>query len=289
MITGASSGFGRALAVAAAEAGDVVVATARRTETLTELAEQYPDRITPMAFDVTDTAAATDVVSDVLTWHGRIDVLVNNAGRGQVGAVEDTTEAELRDLFDVHVFGPAALTRAVLPHMRRQRSGVIVQMSSFGGQVAYPGFGAYCATKFALEGLSEALAGEVAPHGVRVLIVEPGAFRTGFSGGALHESAISPAYAATAGATRNMIKGIDGTQPGDPAKAAAAILTAVSDPTAPLRLPLGDDAVDGVRTHATGILDDLARWESLSRDVNLDPATEAAPVTSASGSGNGNE
>jgi NAD(P)-dependent dehydrogenase (short-subunit alcohol dehydrogenase family) len=269
LITGASSGFGRELALAAAAGGDTVVATGRNTDALASLAAMAPDRISPVVGDVTDTAAAPSLVADVLGQHGRIDVLVNNAGRGQVGAMEDTTDGELRSLFDLHVFGPAALTRAVLPHMRAQGSGSIVQMSSFGGQVAYPGFGAYCATKFALEGMSEALAAEVAPHGVRVLIVEPGAFRTSFSGAGLHESVVSDAYAETAGATRDMIKSIDGTQPGDPAKAAKAILAALAAPDAPLRLPLGDDAVDGIRGHAAQVLNDLDAWESLSRDVAL--------------------
>jgi NAD(P)-dependent dehydrogenase (short-subunit alcohol dehydrogenase family) len=194
LITGASSGFGRALALAAAAAGDTVVATGRNAAALDELTALSPDRIDARVSDAADVAAAAPLVADVLAEHGRIDVLVNNAGRGQVGAVEDTTDEELRSLFDLHVLGPAALTRAVLPHMRAQGSGAVVQMSSFGGQVAYPGFGAYCATKFALEGMSEALAAEVAPHGIRVLVVEPGAFRTSFSGSGLHESVVSPAY-----------------------------------------------------------------------------------------------
>jgi NAD(P)-dependent dehydrogenase (short-subunit alcohol dehydrogenase family) len=267
LITGASSGFGRALALAAAAAGDTVVATGRNAAALEELTALAPDRIGARVSDASDVSAAGPLVADVLAEHGRIDVLVNNAGRGQVGAMEDTTDEELRSLFDLHVLGPAALTRAVLPRMRAQGSGAVVQMSSFGGQVAYPGFGAYCATKFALEGMSEALAAEVAPHGIRVLVVEPGAFRTSFSGSGLQESAVSPAYADTAGATREMIKSIDGTQPGDPAKAATAILTALAAPNAPLRLPLGDDAVDGIRQHAEAVLSDLQTWEGLSRDV----------------------
>jgi NAD(P)-dependent dehydrogenase (short-subunit alcohol dehydrogenase family) len=269
LITGASSGFGQALALAVARTGDTVVATGRNADALAALSAQAPDHIRTVVSDVTDVTAAPGLVAQVVEEHGRIDVLVNNAGRGQVGAVEDTTDDELRSLFDLHLFGPAALTRAVLPQMRAQGSGAVVQMSSFGGQVAYPGFGAYCATKFALEGLSEALAAEVAPHGIRVLIVEPGAFRTSFSGSGLHESVVSDAYAATAGATRDMIKSIDGTQPGDPAKAAAAILAALDAPDAPLRLPLGDDAVDGIRGHAAAVLGDLEKWEGLSRDVAL--------------------
>jgi NAD(P)-dependent dehydrogenase (short-subunit alcohol dehydrogenase family) len=203
-------------------------------------------------------------VEEVLGRFGRMDVLVNNAGHGQVGAVEETTEGELREIFAVHVFGPAALVRAVLPTMRRQGSGAIVQMSSFGGQVAYPGFSAYCATKFALEGFSEALAAEVAPFGIKVLIVEPGAFRTGFSGGALAQSREMPEYAETVGPTREMITGIDGTQPGDPAKAAQAILTALDSEDTPLRLPLGTDAVDGIRGKLASVREELDRWEDVA-------------------------
>jgi NAD(P)-dependent dehydrogenase (short-subunit alcohol dehydrogenase family) len=267
LVTGAGSGFGRAISEAALAAGDVVVATARRTEALRDLADAHPDRVEVAPLDVTDTAAVAAVVADVEARYGRIDVLVNNAGRGSVGAAEETSEAELRALFDLHVHGPAALVRAVLPGMRARRSGAIVQMSSYGGQVAYPGFSAYCATKFALEGYSEALAAEVGPLGIRVLVVEPGAFRTGFSGAGLHESAPLPAYDSTVGPTRAMIKGIDGTQPGDPARAAAAILTALDQPDMPLRLPLGDDAVDGVLAHLQEVGDGVRAVEQLSRST----------------------
>ncbi len=171
---------------------------------------------------------------------------MNNAGHGQVGAVEETTDRELRDLFELHLFGPTALIKAVLPGMRAQGRGAIVQMSSMGGQIGVAGFSAYSATKFALEGLSESLAAEVAPFGIRVLVVEPGAFRTSFSGGGLLESEPMDAYTETVGATRDMIRGMDGQQPGDPAKAAEAILAALAAEEAPLRLPLGADAVDGI-------------------------------------------
>ena len=158
LITGASSGFGRAIAGAALAGGDVVIGAARRPEALDDLVAAYPDQVEALRLDVADTAAAEAAVRDVVARHGRIDVLVNNAGRTHVGALEETTEQELRALFDVHVFGPAALTRAVLPGMRERRSGAIVQMSSMGGRFSFAGVGAYSATKFALEGLSEALA-----------------------------------------------------------------------------------------------------------------------------------
>jgi NAD(P)-dependent dehydrogenase (short-subunit alcohol dehydrogenase family) len=178
LITGATSGFGRALTEAAVSVGHTVIGAARTPDRLDDLVSAYPDQVLPVQLDVTDTRRDLQVVADVVARYGRIDVLVNNAGRTQVGALEETTEQELRALFDLHFFGPAALTRAVLPHMRRQGSGAVVQMSSVGGQVTAPGFSAYCATKFALEGMTEALSQEV-DFGVRFLIVEPGAFRTG--------------------------------------------------------------------------------------------------------------
>ena len=265
VVTGAGSGFGRAVATAAVAAGDVVVGTARRDGVLDEMTAAHPDQLEVVRLDVTDQDAAAAVIADVQARYGRVDVLVNNAGRGQVGAAEETTDTELRDLFELHVHGPAALVRAVLPGMRARGSGAIVQMSSFGGQIAYPGFSAYCATKFALEGYSEALAAEVGPLGIRVLIVEPGAFRTGFSGGNLVESAELPAYADTVGPTRRMIKSVDGAQPGDPALAADAILAALAADVTPLRLPLGDDAVDGILGHLTAVHDEVRTWEKVSR------------------------
>ncbi|NKX91089.1 oxidoreductase [Nocardia coubleae] len=271
LVTGASSGFGRAIAQAAIEAGDIVVAVARRTAALDDLVAAHPDQLETVALDVTDIDRIDTVIADIVGRHGRIDVLVNNAGRTHVGAVEETTDAELRALFDLHLFGPAALTRAVLPHMRAQRGGAIVQMSSVGGQLSFAGFSAYSATKFALEGLSEALAEEVAPFGIKVLIVEPGAFRTGLFGpGTAAFSAESEVYADTAGATRRMVEGGDGTQPGDPAKAAAAIRTALAAEHTPLRLPLGSDSVDAVLGHLDAVRDDVLTWEKVSRDTTFD-------------------
>jgi NAD(P)-dependent dehydrogenase (short-subunit alcohol dehydrogenase family) len=265
LVTGTSSGFGRAIARAALSRGDTVVGTARRAERLDDLIREAPEgKAHALSLDLTDTEGIRQAVEEVLHRFGRIDVLVNNAGHGQVGAVEETTDEELRAIFEVHVFGPAALARAVLPAMRERRSGAIVQVSSFGGQVAYPGFSAYCATKFALEGFSEALAAEVAPMGVKVLIVEPGAFRTGFSGGGLVESRAFPEYRATVGPTREMIKGIDGTQPGDPAKAAEAILAALDGEDTPLRLPLGADAVEGIRAKLESVRQEIDEWSGVA-------------------------
>jgi NAD(P)-dependent dehydrogenase (short-subunit alcohol dehydrogenase family) len=269
MITGTSSGFGRAIAEAVVERGDRVVATARRVEALADLAEH--ERVHVVALDVTDPAGREAAVGEAIERCGRIDVLVNNAGRTQVGAVEETTDEELRFLFELHFFAPAALTRAVLPHMRRQGSGAIVQMSSVGGQVTAPGFGAYCATKFALEGLTETLRDEVAGFGIHTLIVEPGAFRTGlFRPGAAYLSEAMPEYADSVGPTRDYVTQGDGTQAGDPAKAAAAILTALDADTPPLRLVLGADAIANVEGRLERLTEELQSW----RDVGAATAVE---------------
>jgi len=272
-VTGASSGFGRAIAEAAAGAGETVVAAVRRPAALDGLVEAYPGLIDPVALDVTDAAAGKAAIDAAVARHGRIDVLVNNAGRTQVGAVEETTDEELRSLFDLHLFGPFALTRAVLPHMRERGSGAVVMMSSVGGQVVMPGFGVYCATKFGLEAVAEALAAEVGPFGITVMAVEPGAFRTNLFGpGAVVLSEENPAYAATAGLTRRFVESGDGTQPGDPVKAAAAIRTALAAAQTPLRLPLGSDAVDRIVTHLDTVREELLTWEKVSRGTDVDDA-----------------
>ncbi|MEU8968907.1 oxidoreductase [Streptomyces monashensis] len=270
LVTGASSGFGRAITEAAVAAGDVVVGAVRRPEALDDLVAAHPDQVEALRLDVTDTAAIGAAVRDVLGRHGRIDVLVNNAGRTHVGAVEETTEQELRDLFDLHVFGPTALVRAVLPHMRERRSGAIVQMSSMGGQLSFAGFGAYSGTKFALEGISEALADEVAEFGIRVLIVEPGAFRTSlFEADRAGVSSDTGTYARV-GETRGAVAGGHGSQPGDPARAAALIRAALEAEHAPLRLPLGDDGVSAVLAHLDRVRDDVTAWEKRTRATGFD-------------------
>jgi NAD(P)-dependent dehydrogenase (short-subunit alcohol dehydrogenase family) len=269
LITGASSGFGRAIAEAALERGDSIVATARRADGFEDLGPRERVHVAPL--DVTSAAQREAVVASALERFGRVDVLVNNAGRTQVGAVEETTDDELRALFDLHFFGPAALTRAVLPHMRAQGGGAIVQMSSVGGQVTAPGFSAYCATKFALEGLTETLRDEVAGFGIKTLIVEPGAFRTGlFRPSAAYFSAEMPEYGETVGPTRAYVRDNHELQPGDPDKAAEAILTALDADDPPLRLVLGADAIGNIERRLAAVRDELDAWRAVGEATAVD-------------------
>jgi NAD(P)-dependent dehydrogenase (short-subunit alcohol dehydrogenase family) len=271
-ITGASAGFGRAIAEAALARGDSVVATARKPAALDDLVAGAPDRVLALPLDVTDLGQVGSAVAEAVATGG-IDVLVNNAGHGLVGAVEELTDADLRELLEVNVLGPMALTRAVLPHLRARGSGHIVQMSSVGGVIGNPGHAAYAMTKFALEGLSEALAGEVAPFGVRVTIVEPGPFRTGFAGRSMRFAASNPAYAGTpAGLLRDRMSAQDGNQPGDPVRAAEVIVDLVhgglGGEQAPLRLPLGDNAVRRIGVRLRERLTELGGVADLARSTD---------------------
>jgi NAD(P)-dependent dehydrogenase (short-subunit alcohol dehydrogenase family) len=268
-ITGSTSGFGRALVDAARQRGEHVVAAARRPEALADITGED---VLVVGLDVTDPEAIQPSLDAAVKRFGRIDVLVNSAGIGYVGALEEMSLADVRSVMETMFFGPAALTRAVLPYMRLQGSGTIVQISSMGGQVTAPGYSAYCAAKFALEGLSEAVAAEVVPFGVRMLIVEPGSFRTGLLGRSLHAAPPLEMYAATVGATRAFIDREDGRQAGDPAKAAAAIIAALDAEEPPLRLALGPDAVDAIRAKHEMLGAELERWESLARATTFDDA-----------------
>lgn len=237
-ITGASSDFGRALADYALGRGHRVVAAALNTDRLQDLAAKAPDRVEILTLDVTRPGAAEAAVAAALSRFGRIDVLINTTGHGATGAPEDATDADQRALMETGFYGVMAVTCAALPSFRAQRSGAIVNISGMGEPMS-PSSRAYAAGKFALEGASEALAQELAPSGVRVLIVEPGQFRTAHAQG-------------------------DG-RIGDPAKAAAAIETALEADVTPLRLALGGDAVDAMRNHCQALLADLAKWEPISR------------------------
>jgi len=266
-ITGASSGFGMAFAEFALERGDHVVATARSVSKLEALVARAPERVLAVKLDVTKAADIQPAIDAALGRFGRIDYLFNNAGYGIVGALEETSDAELRAILDTNFFGAVAVTRAVLPVMRAQRGGAIVNISSMGGQMSFEGVGAYSASKFALEGMSEALALEVKAFGIKVLIVEPGAFRTEFGAEALRKMPVMPAYQESLTGIRGVLHDMHGTQPGDPAKAARAVALALESDATPLRLQLGADAIAAVRTHAELLLKDLAAWERVGTDT----------------------
>lgn len=265
-ITGCSTGLGRALATAVLERGLRAVVTARDPERVADLVAAHPGRAVSVALDVTDQQQITEAVAEAHRAFGQIDVLVNNAGYGYLAAAEEGEDAEIRALFDANVFGLMALTRAVLPGMRTRRSGHIVSVSSLGGLAAFGATGYYHATKFAVEGFSESLAAEVAPLGVGVTIVEPAAFRTNWSGPSMRESAIRiDDYAGTAGARRTSTLATYGKQPGDPDRAATAVIDAVTSAEPPLRLLLGQAAY----AIATARLDTLRKTFDVWRDVTL--------------------
>jgi NAD(P)-dependent dehydrogenase (short-subunit alcohol dehydrogenase family) len=263
-VTGSSSGFGRDIVKEAIARGARVVATARDPRALAELVALAPERVLALGLDVTKPEQIARSVDAALERFGAIDVLVNNAGFSIVGAVEETSEAELRATMETMFFGAAALTSAVLPHLRARKTGTIVQITSVGGLITAPGFGAYCAAKHALEGLSEALAAEVAPFGIRVLIVEPGAFRTSLFGAAFRTMPALDAYAASVGPTRKYVEESAGKQPGDPAKAARAIVAAVAAGAPNLRLPLGADAVSSIRAKLQQVSADVEQTEGVA-------------------------
>lgn len=269
LITGTSTGFGRALAEAALVHGDRVVATARDAVTIGDLHERAPGRALALPLDVTDPAAVRAVVDAAVAAFGRIDVLVNNAGYGSRGALEELSDRQVRDQFETNVFGALDVTRAVLPVMRAQRRGHVVQISSVGGVVAALGGAAYAGTKFALEGLSEGLAAEVAHLGIRVTLVEPGPFRTDFAGRSARHGAPIADYAPVLDGARAQFRAMHGTQPGDPARAAEAIITLVGMPDPPLRLPLGAPAFDRIRARLTERLTDLDDVEAWGRATDF--------------------
>jgi NAD(P)-dependent dehydrogenase (short-subunit alcohol dehydrogenase family) len=271
-IVGPGPGAGRSRA----EAGERVAGTARRAERFGRLRGAHGGRLLAVEHDVRDTSGAAAVVDEVVDRFGRVDVLVNNAGVGQVGTAEEISDEALRDMLAQHLIGPAAYVRAVLPHMRVAGSGAIVQMSSQGGRRSFPAVGSYSAAKFALEGWSEALAGEVAQFGIRVLIVEPSRFRTEFnSSGVLRTALPDPRYERVTGHIRADMADADGRQEGDPARAAAVIRRMLGEPDAPLRLPLGAEAVRNLTASYQRSLDDVARWAEVSESADF-PGLPAA-------------
>ncbi|CAO3362384.1 oxidoreductase [Azospirillum melinis] len=272
-ITGCSTGFGRELARLVLEKGWRVAATARDPRKLDDLLAGHGERGRAIALDVTDAGQVTRAVAEAEEAFGRLDVVVNNAGYGYLSAIEEGEDAEIRAMFETNVFGLAAVTRAVLPGMRARRAGHIVNISSQGGMIGFPGSGYYAATKFAVEGLSESLSKEVAPLGIHVLIVEPGPFRTDWAGRSLKQSATwIDDYEQTSGARRKQVSGYSGKQPGDPVRAAEAIVTAVTAEKPPLRLVLGRPALEGVRGKLRSVLDEIDAWEATTLGADFPDA-----------------
>jgi len=280
-ITGASSGFGSAFAQYALQMGYNVVATARNPERLKDLVAQAPKQVLALELDVNRPQDSQAAVAAAVQRFGRVDVFINNAGYGVLGAAEETPESELRALMDTNFFGAVAVIKAALPVLRAQKSGSIVNISSLGGQLSFAGFSAYSASKFALEGFSEALAQEVAGFGVKVLIVEPGNFRTNLLGSGTREMPAMDAYNQAVGGTREFARNMHGAQLGDPMKAAAAIDRALAAEKTPLRLQLGEDAIGAIRDHANQLLQDLEQWAPVGSATQIEGATVSArPLTS---------
>lgn len=273
-ITGASTGFGRLLSEYVVAQGGSVVATARRPETLKELEQGAPAQIQALQLDVTDTSQIDGAVKDALARFGHIDVLVNNAGYGLTGAFEEVDDAEVKQLFDTNVFGLIHVTKALLPHFRERRAGHIVNLSSIGGLVGLAGWSMYNATKFAVEGMSEALATELEPLGISVTIVEPGPFRTDFLGrSGVEAKATIPDYAASAGKTREYFRTQAGKQAGDPQRAVEAIVAAVSAPKPPRHLLLGKLALMRFRQKMDEFQKEIGEWEQTTVGADF-PGTE---------------
>lgn len=272
LITGCSTGLGRALAEAVIAAGHNAVVTARDVAKVADLAEATPDRVLAVALDVTDPAQVTSAVRQARDRFGGVDVLVNNAGYGYRAAVEEGDDAEVRALFETHFFGTVAMIKSVLPGMRGRRRGAIVNVSSIGATVTPVGSGYYAAAKAAIEGMSGALRGELAPLGISVTVVEPGAFRTDFAGRSLVQSnTVIDDYAATAGQRRKENDTMHGNQAGDPAKAATAIIAAVESSEPPGSLLLGPDALAIYRYVANARAGEIAKWEELTGGTDFAP------------------
>jgi NADP-dependent 3-hydroxy acid dehydrogenase YdfG len=264
-ITGASTGFGRLLAEEVLKGGGKVVATARKLDKVADLAAKYPATTIALALDVTDPAQVDSAVAQAIAKFGKVDVVVNNAGYGVAGAIEEVSEAEFMPMFETNVFGLLRVTRAFLPHLRKQRSGHILNLSSIGGVVASPGIGFYNATKFSVEGISEALAAELAPLGIHVTIIEPGPFRTDFLGrsGVIAKTRIAD-YDDTAGNMRKYFAENDGKQRGDPLRAVHAMMDVVESPDPPLRLLLGVSALQRLRGKLGNWEKEIAAWEQVT-------------------------
>jgi len=271
LITGASSGLGAALARAVLDRGDNAVVTARNTDHLQDLVNAHPETALAVSLEVADHEQVTAAVAAATDRFGAVDVLVNNAGHGYRAAVEEAAVDEVDELFATNFFGPVDLIKQVLPQMRQRRSGTIINVSSIGAPRSNPASGYYTATKAALEGVSDALNREVASLGIRVMVLEPGAFRTDFSGRSLAQSrTVIDDYADTAGKRRKENDTSHGTQPGDPDRAAQVIIDTVQGDEAPFRLLLGSDAITIVRDELQSRIDEIDTWAHVSSTTDFD-------------------
>ena len=271
LLTGSSRGLGRALGEAVLAGGHKLVATARDPAQLADLVERYGDQVRAVALDVTDARAAGDAIKAAVDAFGRLDVLVNNAGYGNVGSIEDTSDAVFRAQIETNLFGVVNVTKAALPLLREQRSGHIIQISSIGGRIGTPGLAAYQTAKWGVEGFSEVLAKEVGPLGVKVTIIEPGGFRTDWAGASMTIRPSRPEYDSTVGAVARFQREYTGRQPGDPVKAAAVILHITSLAEPPLRLLLGSNAVDRAEQSDLARIEADRKWRELSVSTDFEP------------------
>jgi NAD(P)-dependent dehydrogenase (short-subunit alcohol dehydrogenase family) len=269
-ITGASRGLGALIAEAALADGNAVVAAGRN---IAAVAQRFGEaaNVLPVQLDVTDEVQARAAVAAAVARFGRIDVLINNAGFGLLGAVEEADDADVRRLYDTNVFGLLNVTRAVLPQMRAQRSGHILNISSIGGYRSAAGYGVYCSTKFAVEGLTEALHDELAPLGIRATVVEPGYFRTDFldASSLVKSPRVIADYAATAGAVRERATAANHQQPGDPARLAAAMVKLVDAEQPPLRMPFGTDTLAAIANKNAHVAAETAAWSELAASTDF--------------------
>jgi NAD(P)-dependent dehydrogenase (short-subunit alcohol dehydrogenase family) len=270
LITGASRGFGSELASAVLDSGDKVLATARNPQQLSELVDRHGDAVRTFALDVTDAEAARAAVGRAVAEFGSLDVVVNNAGYANSAPIEEMADDDFRAQLEANLYGTVNVTKAALPVLRQQRSGTFVQFSSVGGRVGgTPGMGAYQTAKFAVEGFSEVLANEVRPFGVRVIIVEPGAFRTDWQGPSMKLHEVGPDYAETVGVLHDFRRSTDGRQQGDPARGARIIVDTVNSAEPPLRLVLGAQAVDSIRAAAEVRAAELEKWAAISASADF--------------------
>ena len=269
-ITGCSTGFGRALANEVLQAGYKVVVTARKMEDVEDLVAAHPNNAFAIKLDVTNSQQIQDAVAKAIEHFGTIDVLVNNAGIGYFGAIEESDDIDVRKMFEINVFGLGNMINAVLPTMRKQRSGHIVNVASIGGLVGFPGIGYYNATKFAVDGLSESLSKEVAHLGIKVTIICPSGFRTDWAGRSANNTTVSiDDYAPSAHQNKDTIRGYSGNQPGDPARAAKAIVKAVEAENPPLRLLLGAAALKNARIKLDLLKTDFDTWAATTEGADF--------------------